>query len=113
LDFETRAKGTNNRLESFRPQQRRGSSPEIDCVRRECENLLAQSISLKVGRQPDDFLFQGLAISVEETGGFDSRTEIAEAALRGAKGNLNVDAERLHAFWKVHVTRDFQAPTYD
>jgi hypothetical protein len=90
------AKSVDNPLKSFRPQQRRGSSPEIDCIHRECENTLPHAASLKVGWQPVDLLFQRIAISVEETGRLDSRTEIAERALRGAKWNLNIDAKRLH-----------------
>src|SRR5208337_3991597 len=67
LDPKTRAESTNNPLESFRPEQRRGSSPEIDCVHPQYENLFAKPINLKVGGQPVDFLFQRVAISVEET----------------------------------------------
>jgi hypothetical protein len=96
LDSKAPMQGTDDLLESFHPQQRWGSPSEIDGVHRECENLFGQPINLKTGWQPVDFLFHRLAITVEDTAGFDPRTEVAEAALRGAKWNFNVDGERLH-----------------
>jgi hypothetical protein len=57
-------------------------------------------MKLKIRRQSVDFSPQRVAVAVEEAGRLDPRIEIAEAALGGAKGNLNVDAKRLHAHWQ-------------
>jgi hypothetical protein len=106
LGSKAPVKGTDDPPKSLHPEQWRRSSPEIDRVHRECENLLTQPINSKAGRQSVDFLLHRVAITVEDTLGLDPRAEIAEAALRGAKGNLNVDGERLHGSWNCRFSID-------
>src|SRR5579863_2172206 len=90
------AKTVDNPLQPLRSKKRWSAAAEINRIDGEVEASRRDSRVRILQGQARNLFFQRVTIRAKDALGRDLGAEITEAALRCAKGDLNVNAEGVH-----------------